>query len=228
MFRISLRLAAGMIAVLMLAHAAQPQSQDKALGDVAREQQEVRKQQKKVVPAKVYSDVDAITGESANSQPRSDESKDVVESKPTQVEKAQSARSDCNVVDQIPDNKPDVIIVPAGTEIRVDVIEGKVIVPVRVGFSTPIPALSKAAVQVNPVYFYGYNGNYGAYGTYGAGPVAYVENAVLTTVTVRGVTYPVQASTVPLDSAGTSRGVIAPSSPHDATFVLSAPIAIER
>ncbi len=114
---------------------------------------------------------------------------------------------------------------PAGTEIRVDLVEGKVVVPVRVGFATPIPALSIASVKVNQAYYtpvFSVVSN-----SPGNAPVAFGENAELTAVTVRGVTYPVQANTVPLTAlgAGRTRSLM---SDRDTVFVLSAPLAIER
>lgn len=51
---------------------------------------------------------------------------------------------------------------------------------------------------------------------------------MLKAVTVRGVTYAVQANTVQLDSGGAVRGTMAGSSSRDAVFVLSVPVAIER
>ncbi len=127
--------------------------------------------------------------------------------------------------DQAKSKKSDLIIVPAGTEIRVDLVEGKVVVPVRVGFATPIPALSIASVKVNQAYYtpvFSVVSN-----SPGNAPVAFGENAELTAVTVRGVTYPVQANTVPLTAlgAGRTRSLM---SDRDTVFVLSAPLAIER
>lgn len=238
MTRFAIRLLPGVIALWMLVPAAQSQAspQDKSLGDVAREQQELRKQQKKAPPSKVYtetgvaSDHDTPDNERAKPSSCSDSDKSadakackppVSESKPAEVQE-QNPRDVRSVLDRMPDTKPDVIVVPAGTEIKVDIVDGKVIVPVRVGFATPIPAQSRVAVQVTPVYYYT------GYGNYGSGPVAFVENAMLTAVTVRGVTYAVQASAVQLDTMGAVRGTIATSSSRDAVFVLSAPIAIER
>lgn len=239
MIRIPIKLLAGVFALLALVPAAQSQASppDKSPGDVAREQQELRKQQKKAAPSNVYTEAgvasDNGTPESGCSKPSScsdsDKSVDskackppVSESKPAESQETQNPRNLRSAVDRAPDTKPDMIVVPAGTEIKVDIVEGKVIVPVRVGFATPIPALSKVAVQVTPVYYYT------GYGNYGTGPVVFVENAVLTAVTVRGVTYAVQASTIQLDTMGGARGTIAASSSRDAVFVLSAPVAIER
>ena len=239
MTRISIRFLTGVIALWMLVPAAQSQAspQDRSLGDVAREQQELRKQQKKAAPSKVYtetgvaSDHDTPDNERAKPSACSDPDKavdakackpSVSEFNPAAAQEEKNSRNLRSVLDRVPDTKPDVIVVPAGTEIRVDIVDGKVTVPVRVGFATPIPALSKAAVQMNPVYYYT------GYGNYGTGPVAFIENAVLTAVTVRGVTYAVQANTLQVDSVGVVRGTMAASSSRDAVFVLSAPVAIER
>lgn len=73
-----------------------------------------------------------------------------------------------------------------GTEIRVDIVDGKGIVPARVGFATPIPALSRAAVTVNRKYYAAYNVSYDASGNY---PDTFTENAELTSVTVGAVAY---------------------------------------
>ena len=154
------------------------------------------------------------------------EKKPVAEVKPAAAEKP-VARLQRSVYDRPKDKveeaESDFIVVPAGTEIRVDITESKVIVPVRVGFATPIPPLSKVAVQINRAYYYT-----GSNGTFGNGPVALAENAVLTTVTVDGVTYPVQAASVPLDNVGATRGATLPPSLHDVTFILSAPISVHR
>jgi hypothetical protein len=237
MIRISTGLLTCTIALLMLVPTAQSQldSREKPLGDVAREQREMRRHQKKDAAEKVYTEVGVVPDDDrtrsgpAKSSSNSDKDVDaevskpfVIGSKPAKAERESNSPNHRSVLDQTPDAKPDVIIVPAGTEIRVDIVDGKVIVPVRVGFATPIPALSKVTVQVNPVY--GYTGN----ATYGVGSVAYAENAALTAVTVRGVTYAVQANTVQLDSAGTASGAVRTGSSHDAVFILSAPLAIER
>jgi hypothetical protein len=62
--------------------------------------------------------------------------------------------------------KPDFLIVLGATEIRVDIVDGKVIVSVRVGFATPIPALSRAEVTVNRKYYAPYSISYDASGNY--------------------------------------------------------------
>ena len=132
-----------------------------------------------------------------------------------------------SVMDHPLAEKPDMIVVPAGTEIRVDMVDGKVTVPVRIGFSTPIPALSKTSVKVDRIYApsaYDANGNLLNNGRY-------AEYGVLTAVTVSGVTYKVETDSVPLATPGSS-AVSADNtmgnSPHDVKFVLSAPLEIPR
>ena len=143
------------------------------------------------------------------------------------TQKASAAKR--TVLDRPAGEKPAPYIVPAGTEIRVDVVEGKVIVPVRVGFATPIPALSKVAVQVNRVYAPAYLDANGV--RQDGGNASYAEYGVLTAVTVDGVTYPVQSNSVPLASAGSMAVTLdnsAASSVHDVKFVLSASLSIAR
>jgi len=220
------------LAVLLLVSFAGTQlfSQTQSLGDVARQQQETRKQREKNgETAKVWTN-DDLTPESAeptsapaaapaapaggqgaqykvrsnitaNSQPATAENKGGV-----------SARAPAtSVFDRPKHSKPDVIVVPAGTELKVDLDEHKTIVPVRVGFATPIPALSQVTVQVTPSYFGGapYDGAY----------VDYVEYATVTAVTVAGETYQVQTNSLPLMRGGTNSEV---------TFTLGQPLKVLR
>jgi hypothetical protein len=227
------------IALLLLASAAQPQQdqQAKPLGDVAREQQQSRKHQKKATASRVYGDIEATpaTSEPPGETAKVSEGERVAKEKSAaQTVMPQSAGKELqikaarrSVFDQAKTNKPDFIIVPAGTEIRVDIVEGKVVVPVRVGFATPIPALSIAAVKVNPVYYNPVFYNVVA-GTASNFPVAYGETAELTAVTVHGITYPVRANAIPLNSGGVMGSARSLMSSRDAVFVLSAAIPIER
>ncbi len=143
--------------------------------------------------------------------------------KPTQADGQRS------VMDRPMDEKVEPIVVPAGTEIRVDIAEGKVAVPVRVGFSTPIPALSKVSVKIDRVYapaVYDANGN-----VLNNSNTRYAEYGVLTGVTVNGVTYKVETDSVPLATPGSGAVTVdnsMGSSVHDVKFVLSAPIEIAR
>jgi hypothetical protein len=194
---------------------AQQAAPSKPLGDVARDQQQARKLEKKAPAGHVYKEIG--TASAGNNLKTSSE--------PT-VDPLRIAPVYRSVFDQAKTNQPDFVIVPAGAEIRVDIVEAKVIVPVRVGFSTPIPALSIAAVKVNQNYYapVSYNFNSGA----GYPPVTYGESAELTSVVVRGVSYPVQARPVSL-SGGAAFGTLPTSnSSRDAVFVLTAPLAIQR
>ena len=77
-----------------------------------------------------------------------------------------SSTSRLPVLDAPKQNLPDVIVVPAGTQIKVDISEenpplnvplrtfsGKVTIPVRVGWATVIPALTKVTVEVSALYY---------------------------------------------------------------------------
>lgn len=166
----------------------------------------------------------------AQSQPAKDKpTSDTPKQQKGAGDKAQKpATSPRSVLDRPMGERPDPFIVPAGTEIRVDIVEGKVVVPVRVGFATPIPALSKAAVKINRVYPPTYAESGAAQASV---PVRYAEYGELTSVTIDGRTYAVQSDSVALGTPGSS--VVTPgnslgSSPHDVKFVLSVPLAIER
>ena len=163
-----------------------------------------------------------------NTKAATNKSEAKAEAQAAQADKpAENRRS---VLDRPLGEKPDPIVVPAGTEIRVDIVDGKVLVPVRVGFATPIPALSKAAVQIERVYrppVYDASGAVRQDSAYSS----YAEYAVLSTITVDGVTYRVESNSVPLASPGSS--AVTPdnsmgSSVHDVKFVLSTPLAIKR
>lgn len=225
-------------AVLLLVSVAGIQlfSQTQSLGDVARQQQEARKQREKngetakvwtnddltpgsAAPTSAAADAPTASGEgqgaqpkvrnntTANSQPVTAENKDSV-----------SARAPAtSVFDRPKHSKPDVIVVPAGTELKVDLDEHKTIVPVRVGFATPIPALSQVTVQVTPSYF-GVP-NFSGVAPYSGADVDYVEYATVTAVTVAGKTYQVQADSLPLSRGGTNSEV---------TFTLGQPLKVLR
>jgi hypothetical protein len=239
MITVPSRFVSGTIVVFLLAAAAQPQQdqQAKPLGDVAREQQQSRQHQKKATASRVYGDIEARPAPAAPPGETAEVSKGervAKEKSAEQTVKQQSAGKDLqlkparrSIFNQAKSNKPDFIIVPAGAEIRVDIVEGKVLVPVRVGFATPIPALSIAAVKVNPVYYSPVFYNLVS-GSASNVPVAYGEAAELTAVTVRGVTYPVEANAIPLNSGGAMGSARSLMSSRDATFVLRAPLPIGR
>lgn len=203
------------------------------LGDVAREQQQARKQKGKT-GGTVYTDIAVDPNkaepnqEKANTEPSSGAT-EPSKSAPAAAKSQESGhplnRAHRSVFDQTKSNKPDFLIVPAGTEIRVDIVDGKVIVPVRVGFATPIPALSRAEVTINRKYYAPYNISYDASGNY---PGTYTENAELISVTVGAVAYPVKATVVPLNGSAAQPTMASIPSTRDITFVLTAPLAIRR
>ncbi len=94
------------------------------------------------------------------------------------------------IFDSPKDLSPDVIVVPAGTKIQVNILDGNVTVPVRVGWATPIPALTKVTVEVSVPYD-------PAYGPYYDDPYS-AEVAQLTAVTLDGTNYDVQTDQVPV------------------------------
>lgn len=204
---------------------AQTVSIDKSLGDLAREHKAQKAQQKsnsgKVLNLVGTSDESAAGSNAATSANKQDTAEVKAQSKSAQKSKTS------DVFDNALSDKTEPWIVPAGTQIRVDLVDGKVIVPVRVGFATPIPALSKVAVQVNRTYYptglVSINDRLGY--------VGYADYATLTAVTVGGVTYPVESSTIPVAAPGSGAVTLdntMGSSPHDATFVLSQSVEIER
>jgi hypothetical protein len=204
-----------LFATLSIVQAQQAPS-TKPLGDVAREEQQAKKQDKKTTAPRVYKDVGtALADETA--PPESE----------TATKPKAAVPAHRSVFDQAKSSKPDYIVIPAGTEIRVDIVEAKVIAPVRVAFATPIPPMSVAGVKVNHHYFAPVSYNLSQGDVTNANGI-YSETGELTSVTVRGVTYPVQAKPVPLNGGatyGTSASIV---SSRDAVFVLTAPLQIER
>ena len=216
------------IVILGLAQA-QALSEDSPLGDVARELRKakqgdgtsaVERAHKVYMNADVVSDPPKTAEEGAASSPPvvgkdagSNKSSTPHTEGAEATRKADSAklRGGRPILDREPDATPDVIVVPAGTEIRVDVREQKVALPVRVGFSTPIPALSNVAVQMSRSYVPA------GYGSNGVPSFNYVDYATATTLIIEGKAYEIQADTVPLFTGATSGEV---------TFVLSAPVSI--
>jgi len=99
----------------------------------------------------------------------------------------------------------------------VDVDDHKTVVPVRVGFVTPIPALSKVTVQVTRAYVAVSRIDMPYYS--GLANVDYSEYATITAVTVGGKTYQVETNSVPIFLGGTN---------SEMTFTLSVPLAILR
>lgn len=114
------------------------------------------------------------------------------------------------------ESSDDVIIVPAGTELRVDVDQHKMVLPVRVGFDTAIPALSEVTVQTNRTYIDVPTSYQSASVTSYAD---YVDNATVVAVTVSGKTYDLQTNQVALAKGGTN---------NEVSFILSKPVTISR
>ena len=120
--------------------------------------------------------------------------------------------------------KPDFLIVLAAAEIRVDIVDGKVIVPVRVGFATPIPALSRAEVTVNRKYYAPYNISYDASGNYLAlHRTRRVDIGHSWFGRLSG-----ESTVVPLNGGAAQPTMASIPLMRDITLVLTAPLAIRR
>ena len=197
-------------------------SQTQSLGDVAREQKDTQKQLTKngKTPKTLTNDdlnpgsaalTSGTTGspstsvEGQNPQPKENKSA-ATKCQPVEAKNVEEGNKDNSgghspvgsVLDRPKDSKPDIIIVPAGTEIKVDIDESKTVVPVRVGFATPIPALSQVTVHVTRPLSIPYPDNGAFYPN-----VDYTEYATVTAITVDGKTYQVQTNSVRLFSGGT-------------------------
>jgi hypothetical protein len=231
MTRPSTVIAAGAFALALFVPAALPQQylQDTSLGDAARKQREIHKQQPRA--EKRYTNQDVITAPpTANDREGVAPVCEIVEEEPAPAasesaapEKTQThpARS---VMDRVPETDSAAsektqaqpartvldglpyppIIVPAGTSITVQ--DDQVVVPVRVSFFTPIPAGSK-------VRFVHY-GNLSCNDYFGYCGYPIVE---LASLTIEGTTYPVE----------TGAGVVV-TAHRWATFTLLKPLTIKR
>jgi hypothetical protein len=211
-------------------------SQNQPLGDVAREQKDSRKQtENSGKPPKILTNDDlsprsatgtsgttpspAASAEGQDSPPKESQSKEsksaASESQP--IDTKNFAEGDAgnsggpSAVDSVLDRpkhpEADAFVVPAGTQLKVDIGGQKIVVPVRVGFATPIPALSQVTVQVTRSYVaipYSFGG-----APYNAGVpnVDYIEYARLTAIIVGGTTYPVQTDSLPLLRGATNSEV---------------------
>jgi hypothetical protein len=219
--KIFVALVRGSSVVLLLVSftCAQSSSQIQSLGDVAREQKEQKKNRK---AAKTLTNDDLTLGslttpDVATGAPA--ESAEAQNPEPQEI-KVTAPRSQPFVssnLDRPKDSSPDVVVVPAGTELKVDLDDHKVVVPVRVGFATPIPALSHVAVKVTRSYVAFPYAGVQSYG--GIANVGYAEYATVTAVTVGAKTYQVETSSVPLFISGANSEV---------TFTLSGPVEISR
>ena len=235
---LALRTIASVLLLLAMFTGTQLFSQTESLGDVAREQKEVRKQHEKngeasktltnddLTPGSV-APTPGITGSSNLPQAQDAQSKESKSAATTKCKPAETVGNKGNpggcspggsVLDQPKDSTADVIIVPAGTELKVDIGAHKTVVPVRVGFATPIPALSQVTVEVSRTFFdipYSYAGV-----PYSGMPyVNYAEYATITAVTVAGKTYQVQTDSLPLQIGGTN---------SELTFTLGGPVEVLR
>jgi hypothetical protein len=207
---------------------AQQNSSDEPLGDVAREQKKIHKEQTNAGPQKVYTNAEVVTSANGDevkpaSQPAAtseacSKDKAAEPAKDAAIREKKSTQPDADkpksVFDRPKDTAPDMIFVPAATEIRVDVPQRKVVLPVRIGFSTPIPALSKVALEIRRTYV---NNEYVAGGL----PYDYVDYATVTAIVIEGTSYTVHTDAMPL-----LRGDSATNS--EVTFHLSAPLPIPR
>ena len=244
MSRIFSALAGSTSVALLLVAFTCPQlfSQPQSIGDVAREQKDAGKlREKNGKTGKILTNDDLAPGSATTSGttgsppasaegqgPQAKENKSTASKcQPVEATNVEGRNKDNlggraplgSVLDRPKDSRPDVIVIPAGTEIKVDIGEHKTVVPVRVGFATPIPALSQVTVQVMRSYVdipYFYTG--APYDT-GIPNVDYIEYATLTAVTVQGKTYQVQTDSLPLFRGGTNSEV---------TFTLGRPVEILR
>ncbi len=218
------------LALLASAALAQQAAESTLAGDTVNQQQKTTQTKKLAPKKKIYHNADlaspgtkpeadsptnAVSGDAAvntgdSSTPvapaaGSSEKKNRPEAEPTRS----------SVLDAPKENAPDVIVVPAGTRIQVNILDGQVTVPVRVGWATPIPALTKVAVEISVPY-------YPVYGPYYPGSVPYYNNpysaqvAQLTAVTLDGTRYDLQTDQIPV-MAGS-----------EATFTLQADLTLKR
>lgn len=230
-------------ALLLVAFACAQLSQTQSLGDVAREQKDTRKQhESNGKPDRILTNDDlaagsvAVTSGTTSSsaasvgvqEPQHQESNGTAsERQPVESKNVEGEAKDNlggrsavgSVLDRPKDSRPDVIVVPAGTELKVDIGEHKTVIPVRVGFATPIPALSQVTVEVTPSYFAIPYSNGGASYYADTPNVGYIEYATLTAITVEDKTYQLQTNSLPLSVGGTNSEV---------TFILGLPLKILR
>lgn len=172
---LNLRKNASAMLLLVLFAGTQLSAQTQSLGDVAREQKEIRKQREKDAEnTKVLTNEDLASGSAtstsgttnsgtANSPSISPITQDQSAGNESAVVKSNTAETGNrntvtshatvdSVLDRPKDSRPDVIVVPARTELRVDIGQRKTVAPVRVGFATPIPALSQVTVEETRSY----------------------------------------------------------------------------
>src|SRR5450432_2132040 len=223
-------------AVLLLGWTGAARSQDpsdKPLGNAAREQKEVRPATQ---PEKVYRNQDVESSPSPRHLHDGGSSSEGVPKPQTQPQEPAPAEPKSTArepyeshrmpkrsvldhrIDE--DDADDKLIVPEGTELKVEipaasdfpqgVFVGRVAAPVRLSFSTAIPALSAVNVKVVGRY-YPLDASYYT--------LSYFEALEVTQVTVEGVPYAVQTDRVGRSSSFASA---------ELTFKLLAPLAIQR
>jgi len=218
------------LALLASAALAQQAPENTPAGDTVNEQQKTTQTKKVATKKKIYHNADLA---SPGTKPEADSPTNVVSggaavnngdsstpvapaaSRPEKTNRPDAATIRSSVFDAPKENAPDVIVIPAGTKIQVDIIDGKVTVPVRVGWATPIPALTKVAVEMSVPY-------YPVYGPYYPDSVPYYNNpysaqvAQLTAVTLDGTRYDLQTDQIPVVLGS------------EATFTLLADLTLKR
>jgi hypothetical protein len=174
------------LALLASAALAQQAPENTPAADAPKAQQKPEKA-KKPAPKKIYTNADLA---SSDANPEADKAGtkdgpanpvaggDSVKANNSSTPAAQTSNSSqkanpsastpsrSGVFDRPQQTSPDVIVVPAGRQIKVDISEenpprdvplrmfsGKVTVPVRVGWATAIPALTKVTVEVSALYY---------------------------------------------------------------------------
>ena len=223
---------AWMLSVSITVTHAQQIDNDKPLGDVAREQRAIHKRQQNGLTLQLTTAPKTGSGPGMPSRSDAKDSQPSVlvptsgqeQPVPGPISQAEAGQSSEHVgegreghpassLDASTNSDTYAMIVKAGTEIKVDVDEQKVNVPVRARFDTAIPALSKVTVKSSRQYT---NADYpGGNFQY----TDYVDYARITGVTVEGTTYEVQTNSVPLLKGNAS---------HEVTFTLTSPVAISR
>jgi len=175
---------AAVVAIVLVSTAATQQSSSLPLGDVAREHRKARKQTENQSRTVTNEDIRAVATASDakravpppssadGDSPKTDTSQSK-KPEPKVEAKAEQPQDERSGVDGPKEPEAEGFVVPAGTQIKVDRGAGYVSVPVRVGWTTPIPALSKVTLE-------------------------YVDGLFrLTSVTVHGTLYSVKAYLAP-------------------------------
>jgi len=218
--------ASAALLIVALAHA-QADSQDKPPGDVAREQREIQKQHSKNNRTRVFTNDDLQSGSdeqtrdsAAEQDTRADAEKTAADAKKQRADSKENSkdlttdRRPQPVLDRDKDSAPDLQVIPKGAQIHVDFNTKKVVVPVRVGFATPIPAGSPVKLQIARTYLQAYPN---------PDPnirvplLDYADQVTLVGVTAGGRVYPVQCDVLPLMLGATNSEMV---------FTLQEPLSI--